>query len=182
TVGAELYRRVVYEPRRAASGRDHQQRLALVAIVHTGEHDGVNQFQVVEHGARGGEPRVGPGSGRLSPGREPAGQRLRRRTLIGREVRVPAGDGQPVRIPHDRDTRDLHAEVQVRGHLADERELLRVLLAEDRHIRTDYFEELQHDGQHAGEEAGPRAALQKPPDRAGVDADQRLRRVHLVWR
>src|SRR2546426_1010310 len=57
----------------------------------------------------------------------------------------------PARLAHRGHADDLDAEVEVRRHPPDDRELLPVLLAEDGQVRADGMEEFGHHGGHAAE-------------------------------
>ena len=66
--------------------------------------------------------------------------------------------------------RRLDAQAEVGDHPADQRELLVVLLAEDRDVGPDQAEQLGDHGEHAAEVAGPGLALEDVAERPGLDA------------
>ena len=76
------------------------------------------------------------------------------------EVGVAARQRETVGLADERAPHDLDREVEIGGHAADDRELLRVLAAEVRAARTDDREQLGHDRGHAVEVAGPAGAAQ----------------------
>ena len=84
-----------------------------------------------DHGGRG----VARGHCRCRRGQR-ARHAARRGTRLGAEQPVAARQRQAVGLAHRRHADDLDAEVEVGGHAADHRELLAVLLAEDRDVRA----------------------------------------------
>ena len=75
---------------------------------------------------------------------------------------------------------DTHGKVQVIDHLTDQRELLVVLLAEERVRGTGQREQLRHHREHAREVRRPGRALQHPAERTGLDRRARAVRVHRL--
>ncbi len=109
------------------------------------------------------------------------GQREGGAPLGGREVAVAAGQGQTVVLADGGDADDLHAEVQVPDHAADQGELLGVLLAVQGDVGTGQVQQLGDDREHAVEVARAGGALQALAHGARGDADLGLATgVHLV--
>ena len=81
-------------------------------------------------------------------------------TLAGREEDIAAGQRQPIRLSDNRCADDLNRDVQVGHHSLNAGELLRVLLAKDGDLRPDDVEQLQDDGEHSVEVAGPGVSLE----------------------
>src|SRR5205823_7155357 len=75
---------------------------------------------------------------------------------------------------------DLEREVQVVDHAADEHRLLEILAAEHGDVGLHQVEQLGHHGQHTGEVAGARRALEPVGHRTGVEAHQRIGGIHRV--
>ena len=71
-------------------------------------------------------------------------------------------------------------EVQVGHHSPNDGELLRIFLPEDRDIRLDQIEQLEHHRQHALEEPWPEGSLEHLAHRARAYRDHLLGRVHLL--
>ncbi len=82
------------------------------------------------------------------------------------QVHVARAHRQPVVLPDDRGADDLDAEVEVPGHRAQDRQLLVVLLPEDRHVRLGREEQLRHHRGHPAEMAGAPGAAQPLRDAA----------------
>lgn len=97
-----------------------------------------------------------------------AGQRERGAPLRGGQVAVAAGQRQPVRLAHGGHADDVHAEVQVAHHAADQGELLGVLLPVERHVGPGEVEQLGDDGEHAVEVPGPDGTLETAAHGAGA--------------
>ena len=98
----------------------------------------------------------------------------------GCEVDVPRRQREPVGLA-DRGTRDdLRPDREVARHLADDHDLLRVLLAEIRPFRADQIEQDRHHGRHAIEVAGPRRALQRQRRRRRPTPSSRTPAVDLL--
>ena len=89
------------------------------------------------------------------------------------EVRVAARHREAVGLADERAPHHLDREVEVGGHAADDRELLRVLAPEVRAARADDREQLGDDGGHAVEVAGPARAAQAVGE--AVDVHRRAR-------
>ena len=89
--------------------------------------------------------------------------------LLGREARIPRREREPVVVARGLDDPDLDRHVEVADELLDDRDLLRVLLAEPRDLRADEVEELEADGGDAAEVAGTVRALEPFGGAAGLD-------------
>ena len=76
------------------------------------------------------------------------------------QVGVPGGLGQAVGLADDGATHDLDAVGQVPHHLADDGQLLRILLAEERLVGSHDVEQLGDDGTHTPEVDGAGLAAQ----------------------
>ena len=111
-------------------------------------------------GALAGRPAVARGQQRAVDDR-------RRSAFLGREVDVARRERQAVRLPYGRAGDDLGRQRQVAGHLPDDHDLLRVLLAEVGVLGADQREEDGDDGRHAIEVPRSRGTLQgtRPPPR-----------------
>ena len=68
---------------------------------------------------------------------------------------------------------DPHVDVEVGDHLADQHQLLVVLLAEERPVRPDDLQQLEHHGQHAREMRRAARTFQFGAERAGVNSGPR---------
>ncbi len=77
---------------------------------------------------------------------------------LGRQVAVAGTQGQSVRLPHRGRHQDVHGQVQVLHHPADDGGLLQVLLAEEGQVRLHQVEQL---GDHRGHPA--EMARTEPP-------------------
>ncbi|GAA3118072.1 hypothetical protein GCM10020001_042500 [Nonomuraea salmonea] len=75
---------------------------------------------------------------------------------------------------------DLDGQVEVGDHAADERELLGVLLPEDREVGLHQVEQLEHDRQHAVEVPRARGPLDDAAHLAGGDGDLAVGRIHVI--
>ena len=116
----------------------------------------------------------------VGAGPQRAGQRQRARPLVRRQVPVAAGQCQSVRFADGRHAHDVHRQVDVAHHGADEGELLVVFLAEVRRVGAGQVQQLEDDGQYPVEEARTAGPLQRLAERPGVDPDRGLPgRVHL---
>ena len=82
-------------------------------------------------------------------------QGRRPRPFFRREVDVARGEGEPVRLAHGRNADDVEAKVEIGRHPGHDLELLIVLLAEDRHVRTHLGEQLGDHGGDAAEKVRP---------------------------
>ena len=130
---------------------------------------GIGELEVVlderrlggQHRAGGGEHRVGAVAARRRPRRaaRPRSSAAAAR-CSGVEVAVAAGQRHAVVLADGRHADDLDAERQLPRHGPDQRELLVVLLAEERDVGPDQAEQLGDDGQHAGEVARAHRALE----------------------
>ena len=114
--------------------------------------------------------------------RQGAGEGQRALALLGREVGVARGEGEPVGVAHRRHDADLDRHGQVAHHPPDDRHLLGVLLAEVGAARADEVEQLQADGCDAAEVAGPVLALEQRAEPLDVDPGLEARRVDLLGR
>ena len=161
---------VVDEPGAADPGGQQQAGVAGDGAERD-ERGRVDDLGVVEPGQRLGGDDVGHAPAQASPGarRRPGRRRprpgpgagpWRPRALVGRQVGVAAGEGQPVGVAHRRAADHLDRQGQVGRHPADDRQLLEVLLAEVGPARPGQVEQLGDDGGHAREVAGPAVALQ----------------------
>ncbi len=101
--------------------------------------------------------------------------------LLGGEVDVARAHRQPVRLAQRRHAGDLDGQIEVAHAAADHGELLRVLLAEEQHIRLRHAEQLGDDDGDAVEVARARSALEALGERAGdADGGGEALRIHLV--
>ena len=96
---------------------------------------------------------------RRSARRQRAVQDERGPAVLLRQVRIAARHREPVRLAHGRDTDDLDADIEVAHHPPDQRELLRVFLAEDGDVGADEMQQLRNDGQDAVEMTRPMRAF-----------------------
>ena len=76
-------------------------------------------------------------------------------SLLGREVGVAGGHGEPVRLPDRRSPDDFHRHVQIIHHATNHQQLLVVLLAENGEIRLHPVEQLGDHRGHTAEEMRP---------------------------
>ena len=108
---------------------------------------------------------------RQAPGRDP---------VVARKIGVARAHRQSVLFPDDRRPDDLDAEVEVPRHRADHRQLLVILLSEDRHMGLRREEQLRHHRGDPAEVSGARRAAQ--PLRNTGHLDERLAplRVHVL--
>src|SRR5690606_30007716 len=74
-------------------------------------------------------------------------------TLFLRDIAVPRTHGQAIAFPENLPTSDLHRDTQVFHHASDNRQLLKVLDAEDRLVRLHNVEQLAHHRGHTFEMA-----------------------------
>ena len=103
--------------------------------------------------------------------------------LLRREVDVARAHGEAVRLAQRGHAGDLDRQVEVAHEAADDGELLRVLLAEEQHVRLHHAEQLGDDDGDAVEVARARGALEALGERAAdVDVGGEALRVHLVGR
>ena len=104
----------------------------------------------------------------------------RRRAFGGGEVDVARRHGQAVGLADRRAGDDRRGDRQVARHLADDHDLLGVLLAEVRMLGADQSEQDRHDRGDAIEVTGPGRALERLRD--GPDRDGRIEagRVDLL--
>ena len=170
------------EPRRAATTRRERGPSGALGDERVLVHDG----EVVELEARAGERLVdrvgvegavreqqgarrrdddvlGRRAGRARGGRageQRAVQVRRHRALLRREVDVARAHGEAVRLAQRRHADDLDRQVEVAHEAADDGELLRVLLAEEEHVRLHDAEQLGDDDGDAVEVARARGALE----------------------
>ena len=100
--------------------------------------------------------------------------------LLLAEPAVAAGQREPVGLPHGRDGDDLHGDVEVEDHPADRRELLGVLLPEQREVRSGQVQQLEHDGADPIEVARATGALEDLAEGPGADPDEGCGRVDDV--
>jgi hypothetical protein len=120
-------------------------------------------------------------AGRRRAGEECAVEVRRCRALLRREVDVARAHGEPVRLAQCGDAGDLHRQVEVAHEAAHDGELLRVLLAEEEHVRLHHAEQLGDDDGDPVKVARARGALEALGERAAdVDAGGETSRVHLV--
>ena len=96
-----------------------------------------------------------------------------RGTLLGGQVDVARRERQAVRLADGRAGEDLRRKGQVAGHLADDHDLLGVLLAEVRALRADQVEQDRDDGRDAIEVTGSCRSLERLRDRSDPDASCR---------
>ncbi len=94
--------------------------------------------------------------------------------LVHVEETVAAGERQAVGLPGRLHAQDLHGEVQIAHHAADQRQLLGVLLPEQRDVGAGEVQQLGDDGEHAVEVTGPGRAFQALAHRARGDPDLRF--------
>ena len=140
-----------------------------------------------QKGAGGRDDDVLRGRSGLAGGRGAGEQRAvevgRDGALLGREVDVARAHGQAVRLAQRRHAGDLDRQVEVAHEAADDGELLRVLLAEEQHVRLHHAEQLGDDDGDAVEVARARGALEALGERAAdVDVGGEALRIHLVGR
>ncbi len=106
----------------------------------------------------------------------------RRRAFRRREVDVARRERQAIGFAHGRAGDDLRRQRQVARHLADDHDLLGVLLAEVGVLGADEREEDGDHGRHAIEVPGTRGALQRTGHRPDPDERVEARRVDLLDR
>jgi hypothetical protein len=104
------------------------------------------------------------------------------RALVGVEVAVARGQGEPVRLTQDGRPENPGRDVEVADEAADHRELLPVLLAEHGEIGAGLVEQLGHDLRHAVEMTGPRGAAQTVGQAGDADLGREAVGVHLLYR
>ena len=126
------------------------------------------------------------GGGPLLAARNPAPrfvQRLiqadREPTLVGAQMAVARAHREAVGFAHGRHADDGDRQIEVGDEPLDDRELLRVLLAEVRAVRLHHLKELQHDSRHAAEMSGAELPAQMIGKASDVDGALRRLRVHL---
>ena len=96
---------------------------------------------------------------------------------------VAARERQAVGLAHGGADLDAHRQVEVADQRADDERLLRVLLAEERHVGPDHVQQLGHDGGDAVEVAHAAVlALERLGQAAHVDRRREARRIDLVER
>ena len=83
-------------------------------------------------------------------------------------------------VAHGGDADDIDRLVEVLDHLADDLELLVILLAEIGAVGADDVEQLGHDGGDAGKMAGSHFALELPAERDDVDRGLDPARIHVL--
>ena len=98
--------------------------------------------------------------------------------MRGAEGAVARAHGQPVRLPHDSPSHDLHGDVQIPDQAADDRQLLRILFSEDRHIGQHHVEQLGDHRYHTVEMTGPTASTQASGEPPFDDCDGSIRGIH----
>ena len=123
-------------------------------------------------------PRV-PG---LARGQERLPEHRRGRPLLGREVDVPRGHREPVRLADGRVCDDLGRQREVARHLANDQQLLGVLLPEVRPLGADEREQDRHDRGDTVEVARPGGTFEGPGHVADMDGRVEARRVDLLDR
>ena len=102
--------------------------------------------------------------------------------LGGTEVAVARRQGETIGIAHNRTSVDADREMQIIHHLADQRELLVILLAEERVASSREREQLRHHREHAREVCRAGRALQHLTQRARLDRRARAVGVHRLSR
>src|SRR6478672_10909440 len=92
------------------------------------------------------------------------GQRTRNgqrtKSIRGGQPSVSGGQGQAVRVSHRRYDDNLQVEAEVADDLADDGDLLCVLLTEKRNVRLDAVEQLEADRGDTVEVTGPERAFE----------------------
>ena len=100
-----------------------------------------------------------------SPGVEcspqPCDDAERSGALVGREIAIARGEGEPVEFPHDRAADHLDWDVEVTGEARENLPLLVVLAPEDSHRPASEVEELGHDRGDAIEMGLSKFALER---------------------
>ncbi|EVT88823.1 hypothetical protein Z046_26780 [Pseudomonas aeruginosa VRFPA09] len=86
------------------------------------------------------------------------------------EVTVARGQREAIGGAHRRLAEDLHRQVEVADQLADHRQLLEILFAEQREVRLDHVQQLADHGRHAFEMAGTTGAAKAFGDAGNMDA------------
>ena len=112
---------------------------------------GDDRRHLVEDCAGRVEHRGRAATGGIHSGQQSRGQRAGLLALLGVQVAVTRRHRQPVGLPHGGHADNARIEIEVVGHLADQHELLVVLLAEEGLIRAHDLQQLQHHREHAGE-------------------------------
>ncbi len=110
-------------------------------------------------------------------------QSERRLALLGREVRVPRREREPVLVAHRR--QDANLEVEVRGRATSCLTTAACWASFwPKYARSgpDDVEELEADGCDAAEVSGAKLAFEAAPELADVDPGLVARRIHLLWR
>ena len=95
-------------------------------------------------------------------------------SLVGIEVAVAAGQGEPVGLAHGLGADDVDPQAQVAAQLTDQHELLVVLLAEHGDVGPDQPEELGDDGQDPAEVTWPQGSLELVAERPRLHRHDRV--------
>jgi hypothetical protein len=74
---------------------------------------------------------------------------------------------------------DAHGNIQVANHSAQNRQLLKILFAEDRGIGLDKMEQFRNDGADTGEMAGTRSSAHCRCERRFVYHNGCIGRIHF---
>lgn len=69
--------------------------------------------------------------------------------LLRSETSIAGGKGEAVLFPHGGMADHFHRDIQVSDHPPNQGKLLEVLVSEDRKVRANQVEQLQHDGENA---------------------------------
>src|SRR2546422_9321235 len=93
---------------------------------------------------------------------------------------VAGAEGEPIGLADDRAPDDLRPDGKVASHLADDEQLLGILLAEVGALGSDEVEENGDNGRHAFEMAGPSGTLERVSERSDGDGRVEPGRIHLV--
>ena len=155
------------------SGRDELEVLRLdVELGHRGAADGGEDRGVALAGGVAGADRL-----------QAAVQRQRAGAVVAGQPHVAAGQGEPVGLADGRADLDPHRDVEVAHDAADDRDLLGVLLAEERDVGLGDVQQLRHDRRHAGEvRRAALGALQRRADLVDRDRRREAERVDLAGR
>jgi hypothetical protein len=98
------------------------------------------------------------------------------------EILIARAHRETVGLAHGRRADDRDAQAQVRDHATDDRQLLEILLAEDRDVRIDDVEQLRDDGRDAFEMSGTKLAAQDVGNFRHFDARRAIRAVRIDLR
>lgn len=101
------------------------------------------------------------------------------RPLFWSQVGVPRAEGQAIGLADGGVFHDANPERQIANHAADNRALLKVLLAENRDVGFDDGEEFEHDGANPPKVPRPTRAAEDSRNAFFLHESGKIRRIHL---